>query len=415
MIVYKNYLFFSFLVFFAFFESLATEMDFEFERNSINDHCASSLKNFDDLFLNDEWEIIDLNKHTTNYYHRENHSKMSAKKLIRGDQINGVRYIFYESNHSPKLMVNVDKECKIRLSRLLIKNEKGAIDSIANLSKDLKSIIDHEYFNPPLPVVQPFKGTKVALVDTGVNYTLKFITSNLSRKNSKTLSGYDFEDDDLLPFDVDVSRSVFFPFHHGTAVSSILLREAPLSEIVIYRFPRSNMCKFEKLIDHIALNKIKIVNLSMGSKNERDWVCFKKAATKYNNILFFVSAGNDGINIDENEVYPASFNLDNILVVTSSDIFGNLARGSNYGKKSVDFLVPGEQVPVIDHRGVKTKASGSSFSVPRIVAMAVRYLSNNPSANIRDISKVLISRAIKNNEYSRYGWIPDPLDDYLLD
>ena len=79
------------------------------------------------------------------------------------------------------------------------------------------------------------------------------------------------------------------------------------------------------------------------------------------------------------------------------------------------YRFPGEQVPVIDHRGVKTKASGSSFSVPRIVAMAVRYLSKNPSANIRDISKVLISRAIKNNEYSRYGWIPDPLDDYLLD
>ena len=24
------------------------------------------------------------------------------------------------------------------------------------------------------------------------------------------------------------------------------------------------------------------------------------------------------------------------------------------------------------------------------------------------------SRAIKNNEYSRYGWIPDPLDNYLI-
>jgi len=397
------------------FSSNASEINLEFERNAIEEHCAAVFEKFENKLLENNWEILTSNNHTTDYLHLDNNSKVTVRKILRGDQINGIHYIFHDGTQNPKLMVNVDKKCIVKLSRLLIKNEKGTIDSIANLSKDLKLVIDQEYFNPPLPEAKPFIGTKVAIVDTGVNYTLKFINSNLSRENNNTLSGYDFEDDDLLPFDIDISRSLFFPFHHGTAVTSIILREAPLSEIVAYRFPRSDMCKFKLLVNHIANNKIKIVNMSMGSKHEKDWVCFKNAAYQHKNILFFVSAGNDGINIDEEEVYPASFDLENILVITSSDIFGNLARDSNFGKNSVDFLIPGEQMPVIDHRGVKTKASGSSYAVPRVVAMAVRYLSNNPNASVSDIKNILISRAVNNNQFVKYGWIPDPLDDYLFD
>ena len=93
----------------------------------------------------------------------------------------------------------------------------------------------------------------------------------------------------------------------------------------------------------------------------------------------------------------------------------SVKRSSNFGKNSVDFLIPGEQIPVIDHRGVRTKASGSSYAVPRVVAMAVRYLSKNPNASVGDIKNILISRAVNNNQFVKYGWIPDPLDDYLFD
>ena len=312
------------------------------------------------------------------------------------------------------LLVNVDKKCNIMVSRLIQRDINGKIFSIDNLSSDLSKVKSSEYFNPTLEKQKPFKGIKVAIVDTGVNYNLDFIADKISRIDESNLTGYDFEDDDSLPYDIDTGRSIFFPMHHGTSVSSIILREAPMSELVVYRFPRSEMCKFENLIEHISVNKIKIVNLSMGSVNKDDWQCFYKAAKSNKNILFFVSAGNDGKNIDFEKIYPASFDLENIIVVTSSDISGNLAQGSNFGSVSVDFLIQGEQIPVIDHRGVKTNASGSSFAVPRAVAMAIRILSNNTNANILDIKSKLISRAIRSNEKVKYGWIPDPLDNYLL-
>ena len=394
-------------------QSFALNLDLKFHKETINDYCDSLYNKKDNIFSSDHWKVEEVDN-IKEYFHLSSKIKIKIFPFIRGEKINGIRFTFYNENEEPLLLVNVDKKCNIMVSRLIQRDITGKIFSIDNLSSDLSKVKSSEYFNPPLKKQKPFKGIKVAIVDTGVNYNLDFIADKISRIDESNLTGYDFEDDDSLPYDIDTGRSVFFPMHHGTSVSSIILREAPMSELVVYRFPRSEMCKFENLIEHISVNKIKIVNLSMGSVNKDDWQCFYKAAKSNKNILFFVSAGNDGKNIDFEKIYPASFDLENIIVVTSSDISGNLAQGSNFGSVSVDFLIPGEQIPVIDHRGVKTNASGSSFAVPRAVAMAIRILSNNTNANILDIKSKLISRAIRSNEQVKYGWIPDPLDNYLL-
>ena len=411
-IIIKILLIFIFNIFIL-HQSFALNLDLKFHKETINDYCDFLYNKKDNLFSSDHWRVEEVDN-IKEYFHLSSKIKIKIFPFIRGEKINGIRFTFYNENKEPLLLVNVDKKCNIMVSRLIQRDITGKIFSIDNLSSDLSKVKSSEYFNPPLKKQKPFKGIKVAIVDTGVNYNLDFIADKISRIDESNLTGYDFEDDDSLPYDIDTGRSVFFPMHHGTSVSSIILREAPMSELVVYRFPRSEMCKFENLIEHISVNKIKIVNLSMGSVNKDEWQCFYKAAKSNKNILFFVSAGNDGKNIDFEKIYPASFDLENIIVVTSSDISGNLAQGSNFGSVSVDFLIPGEQIPVIDHRGVKTNASGSSFAVPRVVAMAIRILSNNTNANILDIKSKLISRAIRSNEKVKYGWIPDPLDNYLL-
>ena len=411
-IIIKIFLIFIFNIFIL-HQSFALNLDLKFHKETINDYCDFLYNKKDNLFSSDYWRVEEVDN-IKEYFHLSSKIKIKIFPFIRGEKINGIRFTFYNENEEPLLLVNVDKKCNIMVSRLIQRDITGKIFSIDNLSSDLSEVKSSEYFNPPLKKQKPFKGIKVAIVDTGVNYNLDFIADKISRIDESNLTGYDFEDDDSLPYDIDTGRSVFFPMHHGTSVSSIILREAPMSELVVYRFPRSEMCKFENLIEHISVNKIKIVNLSMGSVNKDDWQCFYKAAKSNKNILFFVSAGNDGKNIDFEKIYPASFDLENIIVITSSDISGNLAQGSNFGSISVDFLIPGEQIPVIDHRGVKTNASGSSFAVPRAVAMAIRILSNNPNANIFAIKSKLISRAIQSNEKVKYGWIPDPLDNYLL-
>jgi subtilisin family serine protease len=153
----------------------------------------------------------------------------------------------------------------------------------------------------------------------------------------------------------------------------------------------------------------------MGSSQKSDWSCFRKAASKYKNIIFVVSAGNNGFDIDQNLIYPASFDLDNIITVTSSDQNGRLGRGSNFGKKSVDFMIPAERVEVLDHRGIKAFTGGTSYAAPRMTAMISRYLEKNPNKSVKDVINVLKKRSIKTNQNrTKYGWIPDPLDNYLF-
>jgi subtilisin family serine protease len=154
----------------------------------------------------------------------------------------------------------------------------------------------------------------------------------------------------------------------------------------------------------------------MGSNAEADWQAFAQAAKARPHMLFIVSAGNDGRDLDKVPVYPAGLGLENILTVTSAEADGRLARGSNWGAQRVDVMVPGEQVAVTDHRGAAGKASGSSFAVPRVTALAARLSAKHPDWRGPELKAAIVKRARKpfggGAPLLRHGWIPDPTDDF---
>ena len=108
------------------------------------------------------------------------------------------------------------------------------------------------------------------------------------------------------------------------------------------------------MIEFIAKGPARIVLMPLGGYKEADWEAFSKAAAAHPELLLILSAGNDGRDIDADPVYPAALKLDNAIVVTSSDAFGRIAPGSNWGAEAVDLAVPGERIEVIDHNGVRT-------------------------------------------------------------
>ena len=259
-------------------------------------------------------------------------------------------------------------------------------------------------------------GIRVALVDTGVNYLLDLVADRLARGPEGQALGFDYWDMDARPYDVDTARSAFFPLHHGTAVASILLREAPQARLIPYRYPRPEMSRMAALVADADKQGAVIVNMAMGSNKRSDWLALAEAAAARPHMLFVISAGNDGRDIDKDPVYPAALDLDNFLIVTSANDFGRLAEGSNWGRIHVDIMVPGDRVAVIDHRGAKGKASGSSFAVPRIAALAARLLARNPGWRAAELKRAIVGRARPSRFYEtlpvRYGWIPDPADDF---
>jgi len=80
--------------------------------------------------------------------------------------------------------------------------------------------------------------------------------------------------------------------------------------------------------------------------------------------LFVAAAGNNGNNNDIYPMYPASYNLSNILSVAAVNNQGKLASFSNYGATSVDISAPGlgilSSVPGIPGDAATLSSVGSS-------------------------------------------------------
>lgn len=318
------------------------------------------------------------------------------------------------SNAVPVMQIRALPPCHVTEARRLVRDGGGSPTDIEILGPDLASVTARQAVNPPVPPLDAGDGTALlAHIDTGVNYLLPEIASHLATDGDGQLLGYDFWDDDARPFDTDPRRNVFFPMHHGTTTFSLLAREAGGIPIAIYRFPADDLCRFKALINHMAGLSVRVVSLSMGSSDRDEWACFEEAARQQPHMLFIVSAGNDGRDIDQMPVYPAALPLDNLVTVTSSDDFGRLGRGSNSGGQSVDFMVPAERVEVIDHRGARADTGGTSYAAPRLAALAARYLAATPDADTPAILSFLKRRARPASDVAlKFGWIPDPSDNF---
>lgn len=281
------------------------------------------------------------------------------------------------------------------------------------LAAALTPALSHAGANEPaVPAGNDPGGVAVAIIDSGVNYTLKEIAPRLARDADGNLIGYDFHDNDALPFDLVPGRRPENGRHHGTRVAAIFLREAPGARLVPYRYRAHSFETFAAIVETIADCPAQIVIMSLGGYQKDDWAHFRKAAEAHPDILFIMSAGNDGRNVDEKPIYPSGYKLANSLVVASTDTFGRLPVASNWGAETVDISTPGENLESIDHLGAKTFVSGSSFAVPRIAALAARFQSAHPEWRAKDIKRAILKLAGRSpgdrTKRTRYGWIANP-------
>ena len=303
------------------------------------------------------------------------------------------------SGRRPVLLAVADGGCNVMAGRRLAYYADGMPRAVELLESSLERAVRVEPLNPPVPARAPGDvegpGVRVALVDSGVNYLLPEIASRLARDEDGALVGFDFWDLDARPFDSNPARSAFHPQRHGTRTASLLLEEAPVAVLVPYRYPRRAMWRMPDLVEHAAAAGVRIMNISMGSRRRSEWADFETAARAHPQMLFVVSAGNDGADIDEAPVYPASLPLDNLLVVTSADDSGLPAHGSNWGSETVDLAAPAEQVLATGFNGRVRKVSGSSYAAARVSAFAACLLAAHPEWPALELKSAILARAEK--------------------
>ena len=317
----------------------------------------------------------------------------------------------------PAVVIVADGQCRVQTARRLIYDADGNAEYLEQLTAALDAVQVREPLNPPVPVMaqggEPeVPGVGVAMLDAGVNYLLPSIAERLARNTDGEILGFDYWDMDHRPFDANPVRSPFFPQRHGTQTASLLLDEAPVARLVPYRYPRPDMMRMADLIQQAADDGVVILNISLGSNRKQEWSAFENAAAAHPHMLFVVSAGNNGRDIDSQPVYPASLDLENMLVVSSADPGGRPAQGSNWGRASVDLLVPAEEILTTDFHGRPRVVSGSSYAAARVSALAACLLQQNPEWQADMLKTAILEQSREpvggQQAYSAYGFLPDP-------
>jgi subtilisin family serine protease len=109
-------------------------------------------------------------------------------------------------------------------------------------------------------------------------------------------------------------------------------------------------------------------------------------------ILHVCAAGNANADDDANPVFPACYNLDNIVTVAATDFNDNYAGFSSYGATSVDLAAPG-QTPIITtgpNGGYTVNFAGTSAAAPQVTAAAALVASAFPGITADQIKQRLL-------------------------
>jgi hypothetical protein len=339
---------------------------------------------------------------------------LAVTRIAPGQRLREVHAVYEApagSETRPEVLALAGPDCAVRYGRSLEYSSDGRPRAILFLHADLSPSGAGELLDAPVPAASDPGGVAVAQVDSGVNYLLPAIASRLARDADGAALGYDWWDMDPRPFDQNPSRSAFFPQRHGTRTASLLLEEAPFARLIPYRYPRPDMSRMAAVVEAAAKAGARIVVLAMGSNNRAEWEAYAQAVRRHPEMLFIVSAGNDGRDLDRDPVYPAALRLANQLTVTSSENDGALARGSNWGRDSVDLLVPAERVLVTDFDGRRIFASGASYAAARVGALAACLLAAHPQWHAKELRGAILAQARPPGAegWSAHGFLPDPV------
>lgn len=253
------------------------------------------------------------------------------------------------------------------------------------------------------------KPIKIAIIDTGIDRNHPDLKANLWRNRGEIgfdkkgrrkeanridddkngyvddIFGWDFVDNDSNPEDTH---------GHGTHVAGIvgavggngigtsgICANAKLMILKYYSARatgKENLRNSVRALRYAIRMGAKVINYSGGgsysSSDERNAL---KLAERLG-ILVVAAAGNGHSNTDWSSYYPASYDLNNIITVASTNYRGELAKTSNYGPRTVDIAAPGEQIYSTLPGGRYGKMTGTSQATPFVTGAAALLLSTYP-------------------------------------
>ena len=257
----------------------------------------------------------------------------------------------------------------------------------------------------------------VALIDSGIDITRPEFHDIIEINEEDEMNGFD-EDKNRFPDDhygvnfINKTDEIKDYTGHGTHKAGIMAARhdkgiikgvAPhiikILPLIFMDETGSGSVKMAvEALRYASQRGAKVINASWGHsmacsnilKNEIHQLAKK-------NILVITPAGNEGLNLEENPMFPASFGLSNVIVVGASTPENEMAPFSNYGS-SVDLVAPGTHIfstypleydkdGLID--GIYSE-DGTSSAVAFVSAAIALLWSEKPKASYLEIKQALL-------------------------
>ena len=149
-----------------------------------------------------------------------------------------------------------------------------------------------------------------------------------------------------------------------------------------------NTAALIKAIRYAEDNGASICNLSLTSPtNDQALYC----AIRDSSMLFVAAAGNDGKDIDRTPVYPASYELDNVISAANISCGGELHESSNYGVGSVDLAAPGSYILSTTPGNTYSYMTGTSMAAPMVTGAAAMVWSHFDGIGAAEVKEILLN------------------------
>ena len=262
------------------------------------------------------------------------------------------------------------------------------------------------------------QGVVVAVIDSGVDFSHVDLAGSSWLNPGETCgNGVDDDNngfiDDCTGWDFAYNDNTSFnqgADSHGTHVAGIIAANlnqtgvdgiAPAAKIMDLNVQSGGGMSASSVaaaVRYAADNGADIINMSLGSSLGMP----RSAGTVVENSIAYatdkgalvvVAAGNDGVNLDNNPVYPAVYQFDGMITVGATTPSDTRTSFSNYSETLVDMFAPGLTIlsttPGNDYRFY----SGTSQATPLVAGAAALVMQQYPTYSAAEVIDQLTTTA----------------------